>query len=217
MLDIVIIEKNQLMRNGLEMCLNDHPLITVSCLSDKWTQFICQGGASTQIVLFDHYNSKDIPIIHQLKTKNPGLKLVLMSSKDQLLENFIFCKNESLSGLISKEHSLEQLIALLLKVAESLEGEMVIPEDLEKRLNQTLQERTSFFTERERQILSYIGMGKTNKKMAELLNISIRTIETHRRRMIEKLGCNNIIPVILYALEKQYIKLEISHARASRN
>lgn len=63
------------------------------------------------------------------------------------------------------------------------------------------------FTERELEIIKHIAHQKTNIEIATILNISPRTIETYRKRMIQKTDSKNIIGVITYAVKNNIIVL----------
>lgn len=60
-------------------------------------------------------------------------------------------------------------------------------------------------TTRERQVLKLVAEGKTSKEIAELLYISVRTVEHHRANFMKKLDLKTTADVIKYALEKGYI------------
>lgn len=56
---------------------------------------------------------------------------------------------------------------------------------------QTLEERAAQLTEREQEIGSLICQGKTNRDIADALRISVRTVEVHRSKVLDKLGASN--------------------------
>jgi DNA-binding CsgD family transcriptional regulator len=58
---------------------------------------------------------------------------------------------------------------------------------------------------RERQVLQYLAMGKSNKEMASILNISVRTVETYRARVMLKLGLRSLAELVRYALRNNII------------
>lgn len=62
-------------------------------------------------------------------------------------------------------------------------------------------------TTREIEILRLVCIEKTNTEISKILGVSVRTIESHRRRMIEKLDCKNIIGVILIAINDNLLDL----------
>jgi DNA-binding NarL/FixJ family response regulator len=62
-------------------------------------------------------------------------------------------------------------------------------------------EPRSRLTPREQEIVRLVADGKTNKEMAALLNISIRTVETHRSNVMEKLDVHSVSDLVLYAIQ----------------
>ncbi len=60
-------------------------------------------------------------------------------------------------------------------------------------------------TDREREILQLIAEGRTNKEVANVLNIGLTTVETHRTHILQKLGLHSVPELILYAVRKGII------------
>jgi DNA-binding NarL/FixJ family response regulator len=70
-------------------------------------------------------------------------------------------------------------------------------------------DETSVFhllTDRERQIVQMLAEGKTNKEVASLLSISVKTVETHRATVMRKLGINSIVELVRYAIRNQLVE-----------
>lgn len=61
-------------------------------------------------------------------------------------------------------------------------------------------------TTREREILQLLAEGKSNKDVANLLNLSLYTVETHRAHILQKLGLHTVPDLILYAVRKGIIR-----------
>lgn len=64
-------------------------------------------------------------------------------------------------------------------------------------------------TSREREVVRYVAEGFKNKDIAEKLGIQIKTVETHRTNINNKLGFNHVSQLIIYAIQKGLIKIEI--------
>jgi DNA-binding NarL/FixJ family response regulator len=62
-------------------------------------------------------------------------------------------------------------------------------------------------TNREREIASLLAIGKSNKEVARMLCISVRTVETHRRRILQKLGVNSLAELVLFAVRHRMVEL----------
>jgi two-component system, NarL family, response regulator NreC len=61
-------------------------------------------------------------------------------------------------------------------------------------------------SEREREVFQLIAEGRSNKQMAELLYLSVSTVETHRAHIMEKLDVHNAAELVLYAVRKGVIR-----------
>lgn len=60
-------------------------------------------------------------------------------------------------------------------------------------------------SEREKEVLVLITQELTNKEIADKLFISTRTVETHKRNLLEKTGCKNVAGLVMYAVERQLV------------
>ena len=60
-------------------------------------------------------------------------------------------------------------------------------------------------TGRQRQILQLIAEGKQNKEIAEILNVSVKTVEFHRGRLMTKLGAHTVAELTRFAIEEGVI------------
>jgi DNA-binding NarL/FixJ family response regulator len=82
----------------------------------------------------------------------------------------------------------------------------MLQEDYVSRLQQRgLEDRYDLLSGREREILQYIAEGRANKEVANMLNISVTTVETHRSHILQKLDMHGIPELILYAVRKGII------------
>jgi two-component system, NarL family, response regulator NreC len=82
----------------------------------------------------------------------------------------------------------------------------ILQEDYISRLQQRgLDDRYDLLSDREREILQMIAEGRSNKEVANLLNISLTTVETHRGHILQKLDIHSVPELILYAVRKGII------------
>jgi len=68
-------------------------------------------------------------------------------------------------------------------------------------------EAGSQLTSRQREIVQIIAEGKTNKEAASVLNISVKTVETHRANIMKRLGCHSVSDLVLYAVRNKIIQV----------
>lgn len=118
-------------------------------------------------------------------------------------------------GYILKDCSTEELVHAVTTVAE---GNIALSSEVLKllvsdylRLQQVIHNSNAMvgpaITERERSVLTLMTEGLNSKAIGERLSISKNTVDTHRRRMMDKLGCNSVADLIRYALREGLVEL----------
>ena len=82
---------------------------------------------------------------------------------------------------------------------KALEMAMTIAQPIEKSV---FSKKTDVLTNRECQILTMIASGKSTKAIAESLFIAVRTVETHRKNIMEKIGVKNVAGMVRIAVQE---------------
>jgi len=146
----------------------------------------------------------------------------------------IVSKNPKTSVVILSMHSDESYVMRALKAGarayllkDSAEGDLIqavravhggnsffspavsrlLLEDYVRQLRKKGQEDSyELLTSREREILQLLAEGKSNKDVANMLNLSLYTVETHRAHILQKLGLHTVPELILYAVRKGIIR-----------
>jgi DNA-binding NarL/FixJ family response regulator len=114
-------------------------------------------------------------------------------------------------GYLLKDSAESDLVRAIRSVAEgksffSPAVSKVLLEDYVKTLQRTGSEDSyDLLTPREREILQLVAEGNSNKDVANLLNLSVYTVETHRANLMEKLKLKSVPELILYAVRKGII------------
>jgi two-component system, NarL family, response regulator NreC len=81
-----------------------------------------------------------------------------------------------------------------------------LSEDYVRYLRQRgLEDSYDLLTDREKEILQLLAEGRANKDVANLLNLSVTTVETHRTNLMQKLGLHSAAEIVLYAVRKRII------------
>jgi DNA-binding NarL/FixJ family response regulator len=82
----------------------------------------------------------------------------------------------------------------------------VLVEDYMRRLQQRgLTDSYHLLTDREKEVLQLLAEGRSNKEVAQLLDLGLSTVETHRGNMMQKLNLHNTAEIVLYAVRKGII------------
>lgn len=111
--------------------------------------------------------------------------------------------NSQLSGFhcISANTSEEQLVKRLLELAQfGHAGGRNLPKMQEKHVSKQL-------SDREIEVLSLVAQGKINKEIANILNIGLTTVITHRKNIQEKLGLKSVSALTIYAVMHGYVDI----------
>ncbi len=126
-------------------------------------------------------------------------------------EYVIECMESGASGYLLKDAPSHQLIAAVRDVYRG--GKYVSPPLLGKMVDLYQSQRidsagrAARLTPRERQILKLLAEGKSAKEVAALLDLSVRTVESHRFNLMRKIGVHNKVELLTYALREKIIKL----------
>jgi len=114
-------------------------------------------------------------------------------------------------GYILKDNAEEHLVTAIRAVAQgkpffSPVIAQTLLEDYMRSLQQKGQQDSySLLTDREKQVLQLLAEGRSNKDVAQLLDLSVYTVETHRTRIMQKLNLHNTAELVLYAVRKKII------------
>lgn len=106
---------------------------------------------------------------------------------------------EGVAGYLLKENAFEDLLAAINAVMEG--GTFISPLLAASIFGVRKTGGRERLTRREVEILGWIASGHKNKKIAEKLFISVRTVETHRARIMDKLGLRSTADLVRYAIE----------------
>src|SRR6185295_20185273 len=107
-------------------------------------------------------------------------------------------------GYINKSVAPEQLLAAIQAVSR---GEQVIPPGVEELIAAGDGNPASALTARELQVMEMLARGLTNREIAENLEISIKTVDTHRGHVLKKLGLRNNSELTRFAVKHGYVSL----------
>jgi DNA-binding NarL/FixJ family response regulator len=147
--------------------------------------------------------------LKELRQRFPKLKvLILTMQKD--IDHFKYAMAHGANGYVLKDGAFEQLVmALKLIIKGKSFVSPAISEYITEQYVRSIETSDvpslEILTNREKQVLALIVKGSANKNIASTLKISIRTVETHRSRLIHKLGIKTAAGLVKYAISKGLI------------
>jgi DNA-binding NarL/FixJ family response regulator len=143
----------------------------------------------------------------QILRKHPDVGVVMLSMHSD--ETCVLrCLRAGAPGYILKESAEQELIAAIRAVRR---GKSFFSPKVRRILQREHVERLrrdggsdsyDLLTEREREVLQLLAEGNSNKEIAGRLQLSVLTVETHRKRILEKLNLHGMADLILYGVRK---------------
>jgi len=206
-ISVALIEDNRLVREGITALLNQHPdLEVVAECSNGGTLTV--GAVSPHVVLLDLglRNGDSLRVAENVRRDFPETKIIVMDllpAHEEIVE-FV---NAGVSGFIMKDATLEDLVEAIRAVAD---GAHVLPPEMTSTLfSQIARDAMSKgrpraleavrMTPREREVISLIAEGLSNKEIARRLHIATHTVKSHVRNIMEKLMLHTRLQIAAYA------------------
>lgn len=155
-------------------------------------------------------NLNGIEAAHQMTQDSPKVTIVMLSMHSD--ESYVLrALRAGARGYLLKDSAEADLIKAVHVVAGgksffSPSVSKVLLDDYVRKLKRSgTDDPFDLLTPREREVLQLIAEGKSNKDIANLLNLSVYTVESHRSNLMEKLNLRGLPELILYAVRKGII------------
>ena len=210
---ILLADDHKLMRRGLKALIEQQPDLTVVGEADDGRQAVALATSlKPDLLVMDigMPNLNGIEAAHQITQAIPGTAIVILSMHSD--ESYVLrALKAGAKGYLLKDSAESDLIRAVHAVAGgksffSPAVSKVLLDDYVRKLQRSgAEDAYDLLTPREREILQLIAEGKSNKDAANLLNLSVYTVETHRSNIMEKLNLRGVPELILYAVRKGII------------
>jgi two-component system, NarL family, nitrate/nitrite response regulator NarL len=213
---ILLVDDHPVVRKGIGSCLNslDHVDIVGEAVDGR--EAVNKVAAlSPQIVLMDidMPNMSGLEATRIIRKDFPTVKVLILSihtNKEFVLQII----RSGAQGYVLKDASPADLVRAIESVHNG--GAFFSPDISQIMLDQYLAEEgggedasgSKKLTNREREVLAMIAEGQSNKEMASQLGVGVRTIETHRERVMNKLDIHSVAGLTKYAIANGIAKLD---------
>ena len=212
---ILLADDHKILRNGLSALIEKQEnleLIGEVENGQKAVQLTCE--LKPDIVIMDIImpDLNGIEATQQIIAKTTGVKVIALSvhSDKRFVAGML---KAGASGYLLKENTFEELVKAVHTV---IEGNIyispatinIIVEDYIRNLPNDAQSENNLLTAREHNVLLLLVEGKNMKQIASQLNISIKTVDIHRRHFMEKLGIQSIVELTKFAIRTGLVSME---------
>ncbi len=206
-------DDHPVVRKGLQSCLAKHESLRVVGEAADGDEALAKAlELAPDVLLLDISMPRrdGLAVTQELRRQAPQIKVLILSVHSN--RDYIFrIIQAGAHGYVSKEAPPEQLLQAIQTVcnghtffsAEAAQAAL-------HRLVQNGGKREPFaqLTAREREVLALIAQGQSNKEIASVLGIGVRTIETHRERIMRRLDIHSVAGLTKFAIANGLVSLE---------
>ncbi|PLX07930.1 MAG: DNA-binding response regulator [Marinilabiliales bacterium] len=214
---IVLVEDHQIVRDGIKSLLADSIHIEiVNEAESAYELFEILKKDIPDILLLDISlpSMSGIEIAKILTKDYPSIKILMLSMYTS--EDFVFnALKAGIKGYLPKNITRDELILAINEVYKGNEyfSKSISDTILKSYINnaklnsKNSSDKLENLTLREKEILRYVAEGYNNNDIVERLNISIRTVETHKTNIMKKLELHNVVELVKFAIKNKIIEL----------
>jgi two-component system response regulator NreC len=206
---VLLADDHELVRQGLKLLLEREGFNVVGEASEGQMAVQMVLRVSPDIAIFD----VGMPVLNgldaarELRKTSPRTKTILLTRHDEN-QYVTEALRAGVKGYVLKNQGCTDLVHAIQQVSR---GEIYLSPSISHIVAEAFLSRTAPhpdpLTSRERQVLQLIAEGKSTKEIAALLGISVKTAETHRTRLMQKLDIHDVASLVRYAIRHGLVVL----------
>jgi DNA-binding NarL/FixJ family response regulator len=215
---VLLVDDQPLLRLGFRMVLEAHEgLVVVGEAADGEAAVAAALELCPDVIVMDVRmpGVDGIAATERITTAQPESKILILTTFD--LDEYAFAGlRAGASGFLLKDVPPDELVAAIRTVAS---GDAVVAPRVTRRLLDTFarelptasdtigpDQRLDVLTERERDVLGALALGKSNLEIAATLHLSEATVKSHVSRILAKLGLRDRVQAVIFAYETRLIR-----------
>jgi len=209
MIRILIADDHAILRAGLRHLLSEYPDIIVADEASNGAEALDKvrsGHWDVMVLDMSMPGKSGIELIKQLKQLAPKLPLLILSMHKEDVYAVRALKAGA-AGYLCKDNAEDQLVPALRKVAA---GGLYITAAVAEKLAVGMLRGNpqdalphTRLSDREYQIFQLLVAGESVTEIARSLNLSVKTVSTHKTHIMEKMNCGNVAELVRYAIRHE--------------
>jgi len=212
---ILLVDDHDIVRDGIRALLDNEVGFNIVAEAKNGVEALeaCDKHDVQLVVMDINMPEMDgIEATEKIKEKHPDIKFLAltMMDEDEHIRKMI---KAGASGYILKSSDKDEFVDAITAI---LNGRHYFSEDTTKRVMMDLVQSSApkdepdpnQITPREREVLKLIVDQYTNQQIADELNISIRTVDAHRRNLLDKTEAKNTAGLVTYAIKHNLVDIE---------
>lgn len=213
MIKVLIVDDHALFRRGLRNLLATYPDIEVVGESASGAEAIAMlPEVKPDLVLLDigMPGMNGLEALKRMKQSSPDVKVLVLTQYD--LEEYLYTVLRSGGhGYVLKETASEEIVFAIRATSEG--RAYLSPGILQVLIDEFVRSDPSGqipdkLTPREEEILKLLALGRSGREVADRLGISLKTVQTHRYHIMDKLAISNRAELVRYAIRKGIISAD---------
>lgn len=210
MIRVFLADDHPVVREGLKTILSKSKEIVLAGEADNGTDVLKRARKEQWDVLLLDLSLPGISglnVLSELRISHPKLPVLILSVHPESQYALRVLKAGA-SGYLTKECAPEKLIQAIFQIHK---GERYVSEAMGVHLSYLVakdpkKEPHELLTEREFEVFKMLADRKSNSEIAELLNVSVKTVSTHRMNILEKMQLSSTADLAIYALKAGLIQ-----------
>jgi two-component system NarL family response regulator len=202
---VVIVDDHPMVAEGIQSILESYDDIVVLATLSNGREAVDRLGEITPDIVLMDLNMPEIgglTATEMLLEANPETRILILSMHDSP-EYISTALSHGAMGYVLKDVPTEEIRTAIDTV---MQGERYLCTGAKGSLAPSEGDQREALTSREQTVLLQLAQGKSNKEVAVALNISVRTVETHRKNIKRKLGIASTAGLTRYAMEHGVIQ-----------
>ncbi|UXX78965.1 response regulator transcription factor [Reichenbachiella carrageenanivorans] len=208
-INILLVDDHKIMRDGIKAIITesqDYQVVAEASDGVEALEYLADHNVDIVVIDINMPNLDGVACTKAIKEKMPSTKVLAMSMyvDEQHIVNML---KAGANGYISKDAGKQVLLEALESISkgEAYHGREitnVIMSEFSKTKEEKMKENPiGFLTNREIDVLKLIIEEKSNYEIADELHISIRTVDAHRRNLLQKTGVKNAVGLTKFAIK----------------
>lgn len=217
---IILVDDHAMYRIGLRTAIasmGERLTIIGECDSGNELAMLLKQNTIPHLMLLDIHlpDESGIAIARRLKNEYPQIKIIMLSSEvtEETVSELLEIQVEGYLSKMAQMSDIENAIRTII-LGNHYYGQSIAKIMYDVYLTKTIPAKKKIFstkkehllTPREIEIIKHLCEGYSAKEVGDKLNVSFRTIETHRNNILRKLGFNNIAELIKYAVKQGIVE-----------
>jgi two-component system response regulator NreC len=205
---VVLADDHALVRQGLKALLEREGFQVAGEASDGQEVVRLVSNLRSDVAILDI----GMPILNgidaarELQKSSPRTKTILLTRHDE--DQYVTeALRAGVKGYVLKNQAATDLVHAIREVSR---GGIYLSPNISRTVVEALVSKSELpadpLTSRERQVLQLVGEGKSSKEVATLLGISLKTAESHRTRLMQKLDIHETASLVRYAIRRGIIQ-----------